>query len=173
LVSRRGQSGQQTIVSDFMAYDLHIVRTEDWTDAASAPITKQDVDALIAADAELAWSTSDYVDMKDESEGSTRYYMIEWRGQSCFWWYQDEVRCAGPDEAQTVKLVEMARALKARVVGDDGEVYPVVRPAASMAPQTQKPASPTAAHWPLWKRLVAAFLFGCVLLGLKILIFGA
>ena len=26
--------------------------------------------------------------------------------------------------------------------------------------------------WPLWKQMVAAFLLGCVLLGLKLLIFG-
>lgn len=40
-----------------MAYDLHLVRTSDWLDAADAPITKADVDALILADAELSWST--------------------------------------------------------------------------------------------------------------------
>ena len=50
-----------------MAYDLHIVRTEHWTDAARAPITRQDVDALIAADAELAWSATDYVDIRDRN----------------------------------------------------------------------------------------------------------
>ena len=155
-----------------MAYDLHIVRTEDWTEAASAPITKQDVDALIAADAELAWSTTDYVDMKDESGVSTPYYMIQWRGRPCFWWYQDEVRCAGSDEAQIAKLVEMARALGARVVGDDGEVYPIEPGNASTGTSTQKSAPMAFATWPLWKRLVAAFFLGCVLLGLKILIFG-
>ena len=37
-----------------MGYDLHIVRTKDWTEAATAPITKQDVDALIAADSEVS-----------------------------------------------------------------------------------------------------------------------
>ena len=67
-----------------MAYDLHIVRTKDWTEAASAPITKQDTDALIAADAELAWSTTDYVDMADAAGVSTRYWMITWRGQRAF-----------------------------------------------------------------------------------------
>ena len=57
-----------------MPYDLHIVRTRDWTEAASAPVTKQDVDALIAADTELSWSTTDYVDMSDEAGVSTRYF---------------------------------------------------------------------------------------------------
>jgi hypothetical protein len=61
-----------------MAYDLHIVRTEDWTEAASAPVTKQDVDTLIAADTELAWSTTDYVDMSDDGGAVTRCWMITW-----------------------------------------------------------------------------------------------
>jgi hypothetical protein len=106
-----------------MAYDLHIVRTKDWTEAASAPITKQDVDALIAADAELAWSTTDYVDMSDEAGVSTRYFMITWRGAPCFWWYRDQVQCSGPDDAQQMKLAQLARALNAYAVGDDGEHY--------------------------------------------------
>src|SRR4051812_41258471 len=42
-----------------MAYDVHIVRTEDWLDAAGDPITREEVDALIAADSELAWSSAD------------------------------------------------------------------------------------------------------------------
>ena len=106
-----------------MGYDLHIVRTEDWTDAASAPITKQEVDALIAADSDLAWSTTDYVDMKDDTGVATRYFMISWRGEPCFWWYRDQIRCSNPDDAQQLKLVQIARALNAFTVGDEGEVY--------------------------------------------------
>src|SRR5215471_5892577 len=100
-----------------MPYDLHIVRTEGWTEAASEPVTKQDVDALIAADSELSWSTTDYVDMADESGVSTRYYMIAWHGQPSFWWYRNQIQCSGPDEAQVSKLVQMSRVLHARVVG--------------------------------------------------------
>src|SRR3954471_8977508 len=144
-----------------MAYDLHIVRTKDWTEAASAPITKQDVDALIAADSELAWSTTDYIDMADAAGVSMRYYLIIWRGQPCFWWYRDQIQCSGPDDAQVSKLVQMARAMSAHAVGDDGEIYPLEQQA---APPTQKPAAPAAQRWPLWKQLIAAFLLGCVLL---------
>jgi hypothetical protein len=145
-----------------MAYDLHIVRTEDWLEAASAPITKQDVDALIATDAELAWSTTDYIDMMDESGITTRYFMINWRGVPCFWWYRDQIQCSGPDSAQQTKLVQMARELNAYVVGDDGEIYPL----------EQKPKSPTTKSWPLGKQLLFAFLLGCLLLALRLLIFG-
>jgi len=106
-----------------MAYDLHVVRTQNWLEASSAPVTKQDVDALIAGDPELGWSTTDYVDMSDDAGVATRYYMITWRGAPCFWWYRDEIRCADPDEAQQSKLVQMAQALDAFAVGDDGEIY--------------------------------------------------
>ena len=133
------------------------------------PITKQDVDALLAADSELAWYSTDYVDMKDEAASSTRYYMITWRGQPCFWWYRDQILCSGADNARQLKLVQMARALNAHAVGDDGEIYPIEQQG---SPPPQTPTTPTAKTWPLWKQLIAAFLFGCILLALKLLIFG-
>ena len=152
-----------------MAYDLHIVHTKDWTEAASAPITKHDVDALIAADPELTWSTTNYVDMADGAGVTTRYYMIKWRGEPCFWWYRNQILCSGPDEAQVSKLVQMARALNAHAVGDDGELYPLEQ---SVTSPQQKPTPPPTKRWPLWKQLIVAFLVGCVLLALKLLIFG-
>ena len=152
-----------------MAYDLHIVRTKDWTMAADKPVTKQDVDALIGSDGELKWSTTDYVDMKGATGAVTRYWMIAWRGQPCFWWYRDQIRCSGPDDAQQLKLVQMARALGAYAIGDDGEMYPLEQ---MSAPPTVSSSVAPRRPWPLWKQLIAAFLFGCVLLGLKILIFG-
>jgi hypothetical protein len=106
-----------------MAYDLHIVRTKDWTQASQAPITKQQVDDLIASDPELKWSTSDYVGMNDKTGATTRYYMICWRGAPCFWWYRDKIECSSPDEPQQLKLAQITRALNAFVVGDDGERY--------------------------------------------------
>ena len=83
------------------------------------------MDALIAADSELAWSTTDYVDMSDEAGVSTRYFMITWRGEPCFWWYRDQIQCSGPDDAQQLKLAQMARALNGYAVGDDGERYEI------------------------------------------------
>src|ERR1044071_8446048 len=124
-----------------MAYDLHIVRTENWLDASTSPITKSDVDALIAKDPELAWSTTDYVDMSDGAGTVTRYWMITWRGKSCFWWYLDQIRCSGPNDEQVAKLVQMARTLKAFAVGDDGELYPIEQ---KPAPKLEQKVTPTA-----------------------------
>jgi len=106
-----------------VAYDLHIARTRDWTQSSLSPITKQEVDNLIAGDPELEWSTSDYVDMKDSAGATSRYYMICWRGVPCFWWYRDKIECSSPDETQQLKLTKMAKTLNAFVIGDDGERY--------------------------------------------------
>lgn len=108
-----------------MGYDLHIVRTEDWLDAAKTPVTKSEVDAVIAGDPELAWSATDYVDMADNSGTVTRYWMMTWRGEAIVGWYRDQILSSNPDEAKIAKLVQIARSLDARVIGDDGEVYPL------------------------------------------------
>lgn len=105
-----------------MPYDLHVVKTERWTDAARKPITWDEVNGLIASDPELEWSTADYVEMKD-NDVTTCYYMICWQGRPCFWWHRDQITCATPDEAQTLKVIEIAGKLGAQVVGDDDERY--------------------------------------------------
>ena len=104
-----------------MAYDLHLVRTNNWLDAADAPVTKADIDALILSDTELSWST-DYVDMKVDGEVK-RFHLIDWKGEPFFWWYQDQIKFNSPDTDALIKLIGMADTLNAVVVGDDGEHY--------------------------------------------------
>jgi|ERR1017187_1229161 hypothetical protein len=106
-----------------MAYDLHVVRSADWTDTSSSPITKSDIDALVDGDLELDWSSADFVEMADQNGSVTRFYMIMWNGTPSFWWYRGQLLCSSPDDAQLTKLVRIASALNARVVGDDGEGY--------------------------------------------------
>ncbi len=45
-----------------MSYDIHAVRTKDWLEASTNPVTKRDVDSLIAGDEELEWSVDEFVD---------------------------------------------------------------------------------------------------------------
>jgi hypothetical protein len=104
-----------------MPYDLHIVRTKDWLDAADIPITKADVDLLISADSELSWS-DEYVDMLVE-DVVTRFHLISWRGDACFWWYKNEIRFNSRESDKQIKLVKIANLLNAFVVGDDHEHY--------------------------------------------------
>lgn len=131
-----------------MAYDLHLVRTSDWLDAADAPITKADVDALILADAELSWST-DYIAMQVDAEVK-RFHLIDWKGEPVFWWYLDQIKFNSPDQDALIKLIGMAEALNALVVGDDGEHYQLDRrpngdvAVISQQPQLKEAPSPTA-----------------------------
>jgi hypothetical protein len=110
-----------------MAYDLHVLRSFRWTDSSDAPITKSDVDALVETDPELAWSTSDFMDSKDHTGAVTRFNVVLWSGTPCFWWQEDQLLCSAPDDVLVAKLVRVATALNARVIGDDGEVYELHR----------------------------------------------
>jgi len=106
-----------------MGYDLHVVRTENWFDSETNPVTKSEVDRLISSDSSLSWSTTDYVDMSADDGTVTRYYLICWRGEPVFWWYRSEITCKNPDESQILKLLEIAQSLGARLIGDDSERY--------------------------------------------------
>ena len=113
-----------------MGYDLHIVRTRDWSDADQHPITKDDIDSLIAADPELSWSKSDFFEVTNSKTGeitriTSRYYAIEWKGTSAFWWNGHEIVCKAPPEPEQMKMIKMAQALGAMVIGDDGELYTI------------------------------------------------
>ena len=108
-----------------MSYDLHVARTKDWLQASDMPITKEDVDGVVAADQELEWAVDDYVEMANDVGIVTRYRMINWNGAPCFWWYRDQIICSNPDEAQQLKLVRIARTLGAFCIGDDGERYEI------------------------------------------------
>jgi hypothetical protein len=110
-----------------MGYDVHVVLTAEWVDAASRPITHVAVDKLIADDKTLAWSSSDFVEMTEPDGSTKRYFMIQWNGVPTFWWYRTEILCKNPSEEQLLKLVEMATVLGARVLGDDGEQYQAKR----------------------------------------------
>ncbi len=100
-----------------MAYDLHVTRPE--------PISRDELDRVIAGDPELSWSLEDYVDIADEDGLVARYPLICWRGRPCFWLWRGEVLCSGPEDHQIVRLIQMAESLGARVVGDEGERYEI------------------------------------------------
>ena len=107
-----------------MSYDVHLVRTDNWLDAANDPITKPQINELISADPELEWSSEDWVDLRDgHGKKVTRYFMILWKDKPCYWWYQNQITCSKPNEEQVGKMVEMATKLNANVIGDDGESY--------------------------------------------------
>ena len=110
-----------------MGYDLHIVRTIDWTDAADSPILKNEVASLIEADPELKWSSTEYVDTVGDDGEAVRLPFIKWQGTSCFLWDRNQIICTYPDETHMAKMIRIADALAAMVIGDDGERYTLER----------------------------------------------
>lgn len=108
-----------------VGYDLHIVRTLDWLKAWEAPITFAEVERAVQGDSELSFSDTDGFDTKSEDGVFRRNPAIVWKGGPFCWWDRDEIRCKNPLEPMIVKLIQMARALNAYVIGDDGERYEI------------------------------------------------
>jgi len=103
--------------------DVHIVRTDSWQDAATDPITKNQVDELIAGDPELTWSIDGWVNLSIDDDEVNRSISILWKGQPYFSWNRNEILCPGPSDEQLAKMIEMAIALDANVLGHDGREY--------------------------------------------------
>ena len=59
-----------------MGYAVHLVRTEQWFERESDPVTKEHVDKVLAADPTLSWSEADYVEMT-EDDGSRPNNRVE------------------------------------------------------------------------------------------------
>ena len=53
--------------------------------------------------------------------------MVLWNGTPCFGLHQDPLLCSAPDDALVTKLIRVATALNARVIGDDEDIYELHR----------------------------------------------
>ena len=98
-----------------MGYDLHITRRKDWSDPGH-DIAAEEWLAYVDQDPELALSPENGP------------YPAKWSGKSkCpnSWldWFHGNIYTKNPDEALIDKMVAIAQALRARVRGDDGEIY--------------------------------------------------
>src|SRR5688572_13251065 len=106
-----------------MGYDVHITRAADWTGSESNPIRPDEWLAFVAAHPELR---------PDPENGADDFLWIPEDGRRPvpLWWWKGMICTKNPDRATIGKMVEIAAYFRARVQGDEGEVYP------------------TAAHWP-------------------------
>jgi hypothetical protein len=111
-----------------MGYDLHIIRTKDWGDSNEDPVTWEQADALVTSDPELKWAkTATFTGGEPETTFVLKGDFIEWNGEPWFHWSEDQIIGGSRNEAAIVKLAQMAKALSARLVGDDGEEYKLER----------------------------------------------
>jgi len=98
-----------------VGYDLHTTRRKDWS-GVGRDISVEEWLAYVDKDPELSLS----------SEGGP--CSAKWSGKSKHpypWldWFHGNIYTNNADEALIEKMVAIARALRAHVQGDDGEIY--------------------------------------------------
>jgi len=101
-----------------MGYDLHVTRKEFWADPEGPIISLDEWLAYVARDPDLApdW----------ENPGPENARFVTHPDQWPIWLYKSgEVYTKNPDARVIAKLVQIANALGARVLGDDNEMYGV------------------------------------------------
>ena len=100
-----------------MGYDLFITRAEDWIDSESNPITSEEWLAVVDEDPELtpwaAYPNSHFAVWSGRSE-----HAEPWLD-----WAKGYIYTKNPDAPLMKKMVEIAKRLNARVLGQDGEEY--------------------------------------------------
>lgn len=101
-----------------MGYDLHITRKEFWSDEDGATITLDEWREYVSRDPDIV--------ADPHNPGLEHYVLITHSERWPLWWDRSgEVNAKNPDEAVIAKLVQIARALDAKVLGDDDEIYGV------------------------------------------------
>ena len=153
-----------------MGYDIHITRRKDWCDEDD-DISLEEFVAYLRGDREFTYP------------GQLGEYSGDWHSpktvyESSLCWSDGHAFTKNPEPEFIDKLVKVAAALQAKVQGDDGEVYLSATEIQKthLEPTTHKPQPTPVIHafflWPKWKQCLVAFVFGCVLLALRLLIFG-
>lgn len=107
-----------------MGYDIHITRREDWWDEDGPEIATHEWEALVESDTELSmlppppgwsgpsqWTAVMTTHPREEQLGTALH------------WEAGEISAKNPSDTLIAKLRQLARALNARVQGDDGEYY--------------------------------------------------
>lgn len=128
-----------------MGWELHIIRTENWFDSASDPISSVEWLQLVDDDKEL---------LIDSKNGE---FFAIWSGQSKYdepWldWNDGRISTKHPDEDLYCKMLHMADKLNAVVVDEDDHKY--LLPSDLMNPSWAN-SSPSGKKQSLWARLIS------------------
>ena len=101
---------------------IYVVKTDDWRAAETDPITKKEVEKLVASDCELSWIVAE--GKENNADNSIQAgVLIQWNGDACFQWYQNGIKCAEPNPKILEKMIDIAIELDANVIGHNGEEY--------------------------------------------------
>lgn len=99
-----------------MGYDLHITRADEWSLNESAWITPAEWLAVVREDAELR--------LISESEPYSADWVCDPSGSgTCFEWSEGNIFVKNPVKPAILKMEALAMCLRAKVQGDDGEIY--------------------------------------------------
>lgn len=101
-----------------MGYDFHITRKEHWADEEGPHISLNEWIAYAGNDAEVK---------PDSDNPGVENWIVTTHDSACpVWWDETgEVVAKNPGQSMVEKMIAIANALGARVLGDDGEVYSV------------------------------------------------
>ena len=117
-----------------MGYELHIVRNDEWWDEdTGGGIPFDEWSSLLDADDSMRMdgfaevSSPDGAKLRIENEGLavwTGYPAnIDGGNQAWFDFREGRIVCKNPDQDILKKMLEIADALNAKIVGDEGEEY--------------------------------------------------
>ena len=98
-------------------YDLHITRKVHWADSNGPAISLAEWQEYAKHDRQVA----------RDPANSEFDFVVSLSGESFPIWLDPklgELVTKDPSQRAVVKLIDIARALRARVQGDDGELYP-------------------------------------------------
>ena len=98
-------------------YDLHITRKVHWADSNGPTISQAEWQEYVKHDVQVA---------RDPAI-SEFDFVVSLSGESFPIWLDPklgELVTKDPSQRAVAKLIDIARALRARVQGDDGELYP-------------------------------------------------
>jgi hypothetical protein len=102
-----------------MGYDLQLTRAEDWVESSSVPVTAHE---WIAA-ARSASGVTETSLLSDGSGNPTFLLGDDPAKDPALYWADGQVAVRGADEKHVPALVALAKAVGARLVGDDGEQH--------------------------------------------------
>ena len=98
-----------------VGYDLHITRREYWSDEDGPEISLDEWISYRSHDTELA--------QDPYNEGPENTIFVAHPERWPLWWSRGEIYTKNPDDLVISKIVRIAAALNARVLGDDDEIY--------------------------------------------------
>jgi hypothetical protein len=131
---RLWKNAKNCILPFIMGFELHITRKEDaYDDEPALDISLAEWLAYVGGDPEFRLDNFAQVELPDggvlrtEKEGIAVWtaYSLDGVGQNHAWftYYKGSVDVKNPDQEIINKMVDMAQALGARVVDDEGTVY--------------------------------------------------